>query len=91
MAPTPGVRERCLQLAIDSVVSVVKQMLTKHYREMQMYKTMYAPPTPPPQQAWHQSRGASAGWCPGLVLKRPDLRGYILLGNAHEQGEQRAR
>lgn len=47
MAPTLGVR-MCLQLAIDSVVSVVKQMLTKHYREMQMYKTIYAPPTPPP-------------------------------------------
>ena len=50
MAPTLGVRERCLQLAIDSVVSVVKQMLTKHYREMQMYKTICAPPTPPPSR-----------------------------------------
>lgn len=76
----------CLQLAIDSVVSVVKQRLIKHYREMQMYKTIYVPPTPP-QQPWHQSGGASGptGWCPDLVLKRPDLQGYILLENAHEQ------
>lgn len=50
MVLTLRVREVCLQPAIDSVVSVVKQMLTKPSREMQTCKTIYAPPTPPPSR-----------------------------------------
>ena len=46
-----------------------------------------------PPLAWSQSGWASgqAGWCPDLVLKRQELRCYILLENALEQGEQRGK